>query len=397
MLTTKEFLEAYICKVGESAVQLTDNEWDIQKWTARTFKPMGNVFAVCEFDVTPSEAVLALHLKPNSKRRKLSMDEDRILEALHNGWLIEEIRFEKDGRTPAARHYRMGPGLYTYETMKKEGEIRDEELVRKTLQEEIERSQSFLPAQFYENLQQFSVETIDAESWGKERLLKFQHFLIAFLRLRRQQNRIEYKEIGATYYKKIGGSKEFDHYRAFFIGRLEKWLNAPIHEIGIISVGAIVPVYFTGQLIGRFSQYSIGTVHATNDIAVTAEDFKTTATVLWLVENRAVLTRMATEVEFLKEMNAFVVGVDGQIRGAHRKLIQQLCQQGTVQKVMIWLDDDKAGGMIARDLVHLVSHHPYRIIGNEEMIFDTYERYKNWLATVPNAEQEMTLGGTEQW
>ena len=62
---------------------------------------------------------------------------------------------------------------------------------------------------------------------------------------------MEYKEIGATYYKRIGGSKVFDSYREAFIERLEKWLNAPINELGIISVGSIVPILFTGSLTGK--------------------------------------------------------------------------------------------------------------------------------------------------
>ena len=209
--------------------------------------------------------------------------------------------------------------------------------------------------------------------------------------------RMEYKEIGATYYKRIGGSKAFDSYREAFIERLEKWLNAPINELGIISVGSIVPILFTGNLTGRFSNYSIGTVHATTDIAVIDEDFHTKAKVLWLVENRAVLTRMATEVEFLENTESFVLGVDGQIRGAHRKLIKQLCHNTSIEKVMIWVDYDKAGEIISNELVNLIEEVPYRLIGNEGNVFSTYDEYKKWSATIQYAEQEMTLGGETEW
>lgn len=397
MQTTKEFLETYICKAGESIAQISDNEWEIQKWTARTFKTLGNVFAVNQYDTKPVEAIIKLNLKPNARRQSLSLSESVKDEALHKGWIIQEVRFKKDGRTPLATNYRMGPGLFTYEKLKSEEAEKADWNLKQTLQKEMNLSKEILPMNFYENLQQFTVETADHESWSKERVRKFTHFLIAYLQLRRQQPRIEYKEIGATYYRRIGGSKVFDNYREVFIGRLEKWLGAPIQELGIISVGSIVPIYFTGQLVGRFAQYGIGTVHSTTDIAVTEEDFQTIAHVLWLVENRAVLTRMATEIEFLEETKSLVLGVDGQIRGAHRKLIQQLCQQGAIHKVMIWTDYDKAGEIIARDLVSLVDHLPYRLIGNEENVFATYETYINWSSTVSHAEQEMTLGGQEQW
>lgn len=397
MQTTQQFLETYLCKAGESIVQISENEWEIQRWTARTFKTLGNIFAVSQFDTEPIEAILKLNLKPNSRRQSFPFPENIKAEALDKGWLIQEVRFKKDGRTPLTANYRMGPGLFTYENLKNEAIKKLDAMLTETLQVEINQSKEILPAKLLVNMQKFTEEKTDSESWGKDRVRKFTHFLIAYLQIRRQQTRMEYKEIGATYYKKIGGSKEFDHYREVFVARLEKWLGAPIQELGIMSVGSIVPLFFTGNLDGRFSQYSIGTVHATTEIAVTEEDFQTTATILWLVENRAVLTRMATEVEFIRDTNSFVLGVDGQIRGAHRKLIQQLCQQGIVRKVMIWVDYDHAGDIIARDLVNLVEGLTYCIVGNEGNVFTTYGAYIEWSATVPHAEQEMTLGGQEQW
>jgi len=61
------------------------------------------------------------------------------------------------------------------------------------------------------------------------------------------------------------------------------------------------------------------------------------------------------------------------------------------------VDYDKAGDIIANDLVNLVEDIPYRLIGNEANVFTTYASYKKWRATVQYAEQEMTLGGTVEW
>lgn len=397
MQRTKEFLETYICKAGETIRQIAENEWEIQKWTARTFKTLGNVFAVSNYDSAPSEAILTLNLKPKAKRQKLTIPEKIKTEAIHKGWLIQEIRFEKDGRTPQATYYRMGPGLFAYEAMKDKEEAQADASIKQKLEAEIRASVSILPTKFHAQLQRFAEETTDAEAWGKERVRKFSHFLIAFLQLRQRQTRIDFKEIGATYYQRIGGSKVFDHYKDLFITRLEKWLGAPIQELGIISSGSIVPIYFTGNLKGHTSHYSIGTVHATTDLALMTEDFQTDAQILWLVENRAVLTRMATEIDFLAETKSLVIGVDGQIRGAHRKLIEELSQSETISQVMIWTDYDKAGKIIAGDLVAIVEQVPYRIIGNENNLFTAYEPYTKWLETIQDAEQEMTLGGRAQW
>ncbi|AOV06803.1 DUF2399 domain-containing protein [Sporosarcina ureilytica] len=397
MLTTKAFLEQYICKVGESVAQINENEWEIQRWTARTFKTLGNVFATTQYEITPNDEVIKLNLQPNSRRNSLSLSESKKEESLEKGWLIQEVRFKKDGRTPLSTQYRMGPGLFIYYKLKAEEQVRADACLREMLHEEIGKSEKAYPTHFVKHLKQFMDEKSDNDSWGKERVRKFFHFLIAYLRLRRRQEHMEYKEIGATYYQKIGGSKEFDRYRDVFISRLEKWLGAPVQELGIISVGTIVPIYFSGHVLGKYSKYGVGTVHATTDIAVAEEDFCTDARIFWLVENRAVLTRMATEVPFLADTKSIILGVDGQIRGAHRKMIQQLCESGSIQKVMIWVDYDNAGDVIARDLVNLIGTIPFRIIGNKENLFTTYEAYVDWSQTVPHAEQEMTLGGEEQW
>ena len=397
MYTVKEFIEKFICKAGESIIQQSENEWQIQKWTSRTYKITGNVFAAEMYNMYPREEIVNLKFKPNTRKATLLVSGNLIEEALYKGWIIQEIRFMKDGRTPLSTTFRMGPGLFEYERLKSEETLEEDCVLKQTLMYEVEKSIDFLPQEFLHQISQFTTEANDSESWGRERVRRFHIFLIAFLQLKRQKARIEYKEIGATYYKKTGGSKTFDSYREVFIERLEKWLNAPISELGIISVGSIVPIFFTGNLNGKFSRYSLGTVHATTDIAVTDESFQTNAEILWLVENRAVLTRMAVEYDFLETSNSFVLGVDGQIRGAHRKLITQICQNQSICKTIIWVDYDVAGQIIARDLVNLVEGIPYQLIGNDGTVFTEYQAYIEWSATIVNAEQEMTLGGVEEW
>lgn len=373
LLNTKEFIEKYICKVGETVDQINHNEWQIQKWTARTFKTLGNVLAAEHYDMLPTKELIKLKLKPNSRRSSLSLQKKIIDEALHKGWIIQEIRFKKDGRTPLSSVYRMGPGLYEYERLKEEEANSEDRELQQILKAEVVKLEGILPADFLNEIIEFANENADSESWGKERVRRFCHFLIGYLQLRREKSRIEFKEIGATYYKKVGGSKAFDSYRAFFITRMEKWQNAPVNELGIISIGSIVSVLFTGNLNGRFSCYSLGTVHATTDIAIVDEMFQTDARYLWLVENRAVLTRMAAEVDFLEKTQSFIIGVDGQIRGAHRKMIKQLCTNLSVQKIIIWVDYDKAGEIIARDIVQLVKGISYCIVGNQGNLFSSYE------------------------
>ncbi|GKV64963.1 MULTISPECIES: DUF2399 domain-containing protein [unclassified Sporosarcina] len=397
MKTVKEFLETYICKAGESIQQISESEWEIQKWTVRTYKVLGNVLAAGEYDVHPPGDILKLQLKPNSKKTSLAISSKLIQEALRKGWLIQEIRFKSDGRTPDSTVFRMGPGLEEYERVKKLEAMEADDLLRQTLLQEIEKSNIQFPLLFIRHIKDFVVDTKDEESWGKEKVRKFTEFLLAYLQLRNQQSQMEFKEIGATYFRRIGGSKVFDSYRDDFIRRIEKWIDAPISEIGIVSTGSIVPIFFTGNLTGQLSHYSAGTVHATTEIAVMDESYVTDAEILWLVENRAVLTRMAKELDFLADTSSLIIGVDGQLRGAHRKLIQQLCCNSSIQQIVIWVDYDAAGRVIARDLAELTKGISVRFIGNERNVFMSYPEYLEWSETVPEAEQEMTLGGPAEW
>ncbi|MGN7387846.1 hypothetical protein [Sporosarcina sp. SAFN-015] len=397
MITVRKFLETFICKAGESIHPVGNQEWEIQKWTARTFKTLGNVLASTEYDMFPAKELVQLGLKPKSRRTKLPISDELQSEALQKGWLIQEIRFKPDGRTPASIDYRMGPGLYEYERRKIEEDLEADRLLTQKLLSEINASRDRLPQNLMQEMERFALEEVDSEGWGKERIYKFTHFLIAFLQLKKQQNRMEYKEIGATYYRRIGGSKEFDTYKEAFIARIEKWIEAPISEVGIVSTGSIVPIFFTGNVTGEFSTYSIGVVHATTDIAVSAEEFRTTANVIWLVENRAILTRMATELTFLWETSSIVLGIDGQVRGAHRKMIQQLCRNSSIEQIIIWVDYDAAGIVIARELASIVDGMKVHFVGTDGKVFGDHEEYSAWVKSSNEAEQEMTLGGPAEW
>ena len=120
----------------------------------------------------------------------------------------------------------------------------------------------------------------------------------------------DFKEIGATYEDRIGGSKMFDQEREEFLAHLAQLgIDAPSY--GLVSSGKIVPIYFTGHAQSELASYHLGAVHATTDNTVLQTTFTTSNTTLWLVENRAILTRMATESEFLRESHSFVLCLMG--------------------------------------------------------------------------------------
>ncbi|HUD01599.1 MAG TPA: DUF2399 domain-containing protein, partial [Rhabdochlamydiaceae bacterium] len=188
-----------------------------------------------------------------------------------------------------------------------------------------------------------------------------------------------------------------------FIAQLEEWAQCPADSLGLTSLGKITPLYFSGQIAGRFSTYHFGPVHALTDLAIDEEEYSTAATTLWLVENRAILTRIAAEKDFLKETNSLVVCVDGHLRTSHRQCIQQLITNGCPDQVIIWSDYDPDGLQIAKEL-HLAATQSGRPlmkwITHELEVITNWQQYEEYMVAFLKhqmAEQEQVLGGVENW
>ena len=127
----------------------------------------------------------------------------------------------------------------------------------------------------------------------------------------------------------------------------------PLPLIGLYSLGQITSIYFAGEIAGRYSTYLAGPVHALTDLSVHQDEYSTTAETLWLVENRAILTRFTAEGDFVKNNRALVIGVDGQLRSAS-PADTATASRVTIRRVLIWTDYDEAGLIIARHLHSVV-------------------------------------------
>ncbi|WP_067724537.1 toprim domain-containing protein [Oceanobacillus damuensis] len=361
----------------------------------------------------------------NSPKTKKQIDlSDETYEWIRYGWVIREIRLEKDERTVKAERYRMGFVLYQLSLRiqaeaedenrnlisdwKKRWDIAKQGTVLRIEQEERVDVVSLLANQLDEvAMEADKVLAGDAKliesihpSWRLRKQVIFLHFLIALYQLACTEKYFDWKQIGATYYRTIGGSKKFDAYKKEFIEETESQLHRPIQLLGLASMGTITPLFFTGPMKGNYVEYSYGTVHATTDLAVFSETFNTKADVLWLVENRGVLTRMAYEEEFLRDSKSYVLGVDGQVRSAHRQLISQLVT--CVSQVIIWTDVDEAGHLIAEQLYKLTQDEhvltkwivPPLTVETE---WETFASKYQQSIQMSKEEQEQEIGGVELW
>ncbi|HHW35821.1 MAG TPA: DUF2399 domain-containing protein [Bacillales bacterium] len=427
-----DYIATFMLKTGERLVLEAANDdhativdVKIIKQTERTYRVAGIINVATGFvdDIpeTIDQELMKLKLTP---KKKVIMDDHHpnTIKWFDSGWMMKEIRFKKDGKTPDSIHYRMGYRLYNYlneQSRQKEEELEQEftrwkaevNMVKepKTIDFSPQRKRGFSNCQnnLYElcllELSELKTMPYIPNTWSMNKIFKYLDFLLAFLQIGLEKKEFDWKEIGASYYKEIGGSKEFDPYKDEFIEQLETIAQCPAAILGMTSLGKITPVYFSGPLSGQFSTFQYGPVHALTDLAISEEKYKTSAAVFWLVENRAILTRIAAETNFLKETNSLILCVDGHLRSAHKQFIGQVLANSSIEQVIIWSDYDSAGLQIAREIYETVSEHyesTIKWINHDQTVITNWTEYQKDLDHFlknNRMEQEQVLGGAVDW
>ncbi|MDR7000245.1 DUF2399 domain-containing protein [Neobacillus niacini] len=421
------YINNFILKNGErldltGAIQSDASfvEIKIVKQTERTYRVVGFITLVANNLIDSKMVDEQLSTFTPRKKLHLNEHEPQTLKWFQQGFIMKEFRFKKDGKTVESQYYRMGYPLYKFlkgqlraEEEKIENEFNSWKKTASTLGQICTKSnqresgyQACL-SMINEICQISSNELKTAAQfpagWSFAKRLKFLHFMNAFWQLSFQKDEFDWKEIGASYYQKIGGSKEFDRYKDDYINLLEQWASWPVALLGMASLGKITPLYFSGQISGHFSSYRFGPVHSLTDLAISEERYTTDSTTLWLVENRAILTRMSAKKNFLEETNSLVICVDGHLRSSHKHCIQQLLAGGRVKQVLIWSDYDPDGFQIAKEAYLTVLEKFAGTIkwirhdSNVHTNWQEYETYMEFLLKETKIEQEQVLGGVEEW
>ncbi|QOS80584.1 hypothetical protein JNUCC31_06685 [Paenibacillus sp. JNUCC31] len=398
----------------------------------------------------------AIHLFYSTGVRKTDTDlkrsgllESDIQALLRQGFIIRMVQYESDGKTEKRSEYRMGYKLYQLLELKKvQEEGKSQVLVEDwynalmTVLDSVKEApaisseDSAKVSEIYEYHQAFwrFVERFVAElkqtsgineiadslemdrlAWTHKKLLLYVEFVIAVAEIVSVKTSFDWKEIGARHYRTIGGSKRFDIHKLSFLEQFEQNLGFPLHVIGLSSQGVITPVYFAGQLSGTGGfQYPQGFLHATTDLTVFSTHFYTTCRVLWIVENRAVVTRMVAEPDFLMRSDSLVLGIDGQLRSGHRKFIADvLTHSNHLEQVVVWCDVDEAGFVISKNVQSLLQSHtalstkwilPIPSANQREQFQGEAHRWASFeiemekrLALGHAGEQEAEMGGMERW
>jgi hypothetical protein len=424
------YLNDFILKSGEelewSRTVSEDRiiEMKISKRTERTYRVLGMISVstkVFEADSIIDQQLAQLTFTPK-KKVQLNEENRQTFKWLEQGWIIKEVRFEKDERTVKSSWFRMGLTLYQHEKLKKEhaiNEVRSEFLKIKMNMKDLasafhneREDKSTLRQVGIQNIVQLVLELGPndlrqslsfSEGWMLPKRLKFLHFVTAVCQLSLQHKEFDWKEIGAVYFRKIGGSKEFDREKQAFINQVEEWAAVPVQELGLTSLGQITPVFFAGQLSGKYASFGFGPVHALTSLSIANEQYQTHATSIWLVENRGILTRMASAERFLEQNNSLIICVDGHVRSAHKNTIVQLLKNSDVKQVITWCDYDRDGMLIANELYSVVSRFTRItrkwILPNQQVTSDkaVFEQVVTDFLLTDTMEQEEMMGGMETW
>lgn len=423
----ESYIKDFILKSGEELEWVHHNndnfllEVRIIKRSERTYRVVGFLIVSTQsFTIVETINDHKLDALKFTPRKKVSLDDDRkTFKWLEEGWVIKEVRFEKDEKTVRNSHYRMGFRLYQYQFLKmqqKNEKTRHEFFQIKNQILTTQTTENYdllhLKEQGIQNILQIFIQ-LDEDSlstsvffpqkWQLEKRLKYLHFVNAVCQLCLLKKEFDWKEIGANYFQKIGGSKVFDVFKQEFLDHLEEWTGVPTVELGLTSLGQITPVFFAGHLSGRFSNFDWGPVHALTNLSIANEEYQTKATTLWLVENRAILTRMAATEDFLRETNALIICVDGHLRSAHKNTISKILGNSEMEQVLIWCDYDPDGLQISKEIYTIVNQYnnlKIKFIMPVQQVVNHWNLYKQYLTKFledTKMEQEQMMGGVAQW
>lgn len=453
------FINNHYVKKSEELqlVRQTDSSFDIDvmKHSARTYKRVGMFTGIIPDKPLDSvehgriQPLLAIfhstHVKKNERdllASASSIDQERLNDLLEEGLIYRKTEYYADGKTAKRVFYVMGLALYHIRqqleqleqaTMLERIEIwigQSEFLLSKLAgikegsgQNQVCHDEVLASLQAYiqrlhaalSDARKLHSMTLVAEAfgvrWRDGKLRRYMEFVLAVAMARTEQPAFDWKQIGAAYYGHIGGSKAFDSDKDDFLNKLESDLELPLHCIGLVSLGAVTPILFAGKMQSNLGvSYPQGFIHATTDLTVFDMTFSTSCRNVWLVENRALLTRMCAEPAFLSDTDSLVIGLDGQVRSGHRKLIKDvMTSSSSIVQVLVWCDTDRAGGIISahvRELLRLHSQIPVKWILSHPLTqrveaFKAWEDYERELQDVLNnekpMEQEELLGGVELW
>ncbi len=228
-------------------------------------------------------------------------------------------------------------------------------------------------------------------------------FLLAMgLSITRNPNGFDWKEIGASIWPEIGASKRFDRLRRELPGFFEEVTGISPGDAGLVSQGSLYSVYLAGEYSvtcrgGVFTGVPGAPVSALTNIQLEeAGAIGSGAGRVILTENRALLLKMHKTGWLARNPGLLVIGLDGRLRRAHRRMLEELKKQKP-RSYFAWVDTDTAGQSIAASVAEILPGCLFVLPPGK------LYPYKDWLSllrenkALAGKEQEEYLGEQETW
>lgn len=213
----------------------------------------------------------------------------------------------------------------------------------------------------------------------------------------------EWKELGPVLYPGIGASKRFDRLRPQLLEFLETVSGFSPEQVGLISRGSLYSIYLVGDLTLQSSgggmplQVNRQTLAALTNIQVEeAAAIQSRAGKVLLTENRALLLKMYKTGWLARQPHLLVVGLDGRLRGAHRRLLQEL-GQAAGRNFYVWVDTDAAGQSIAAAVAGILPGTLFVLPPGQLCSFEEWWSRLQHDPALSNMEQEEYLGEPPLW
>ncbi|MBB6444156.1 DUF2399 domain-containing protein [Bacillus benzoevorans] len=373
----------------------------------------------CNMDSSELQKISKIFSSPGVRKNWSSEEGDPFIDS---GALMRVINYENDEKSVKDIYYVMAPALYEFVKKMEEDDREELDNELKRLRAQCDELQKIPLAEkiplerigymskiidlFHELIPSSPEKDKIPAHWRQNKRILFLHFILAFYLQMKTNTQFDWKEIGANYYSEIGGSKKFDTAKKEFLDILEGLDFPPVSIAGLFSLGTIISIPFSGPLTGSMSQFQYGTVHTVTDHDVFTDVFSTNARNLWLVENRGVITRFAYEKDFLKNTNSLVIGVEGQLKSAVKRLVKMVSQSPSIEQILIWTDYDEAGVTIADHIYEVlmaenVQDRTFKWIVPEQPRVATdsqsyHQMLKGYLSN-RSGEQEEKMEGVNEW
>jgi hypothetical protein len=170
----------------------------------------------------------------------------------------------------------------------------------------------------------------------------------------------DWKELDEAVPGGIGGAKRLDALKSKLSDFVEQVTGFPFSDLGLISGGSVYSIYLSGRYELRSENGDLETRSRPGLYAVTnieteeAAAFTCPGDTVICIGSKALLLKMYRSGWVGDNPGVLVIGIDGRIRRAYKKLLRLLAEKAAGLRFFAWVDADGPGRAMASELAGLL-------------------------------------------